>query len=464
MNAGYTRSETLGDFLVAELERFVDDLEALGELLLLDDERRDDEDPSPAHEGVEAALEELGRDRLHGRRGGLVPGRERLLGATVTNEVEDSEQADGAHVADAGMPFLHLGEMHAHELAHAATVLDQTILLVHADGGDRGGTAERVPGVGEAAGERRGVEEARDLLAHDDRTERRVAAGETFGQDQHIRHDAVVLAGEHLTRAAEAAHDLVEDEQDAELVRERAEALQVARRADEETVRTDHGLRDDGGDRLRPLLQDGVADMRQVDLDRGAVGVAERATVAGRAVDVDETRGARPMHVVARITARVAALARAPVVGAVERHDLGATGHESRHLDGVRDRLGTRVADEALREVAGRDLGELLREHGSRRGTVLRRVEEPPAVDGLVHGGHHLGVVPSDVRVHETGVEVHVATAVQVAEADAIAVVDHDRGVRVRGLRDPGVQEMSRLGRDDFVASPIGEDTLAFHD
>ena len=59
-------------------------------------------------------------------------------------------------------------------------------------------------------------------------------------------------------------------------------------------------------------------------------------------------------------------LAGGAVVGAVARQDLLAAGELARQLDGVLVGLGAAVGEEDDVEVAGRQLGQLLRQAGAR--------------------------------------------------------------------------------------------------
>ena len=65
--------------------------------------------------------------------------------------------------------------------------------------------------------------------------------------------DVEVLEREPAAGAAEAGHDLVEDEDDAVLVAQRADALEVAGRRDEDAGGAGHGLEQDRRDRRGAL-------------------------------------------------------------------------------------------------------------------------------------------------------------------------------------------------------------------
>ena len=65
------------------------------------------------------------------------------------------------------------------------------------------------------------LDRRRDLLRHQDRAHRQ-SAGDRLRQRQHVRLDAELLVGEQRPRSSEAALDLVEDERDVSLLRQRA--------------------------------------------------------------------------------------------------------------------------------------------------------------------------------------------------------------------------------------------------
>ena len=74
------------------------------------------------------------------------------------------------------------------------------------------------------------------------------AGGDALGEGDHVGHDAVALGGEGVAEAAEAGDDLVEDQQDAVLVADRAQPLQIALGRRQHAGRARHRLDDHGGD------------------------------------------------------------------------------------------------------------------------------------------------------------------------------------------------------------------------
>jgi hypothetical protein len=91
-----------------------------------------------------------------------------------------------------------------------------------------------------------------------------------------------VLEGEELARAAPAAHDLVADQQDAVLVEQRAQPLEVALRRRQDAVGAGDRLDDHGRDGLRPLVHDDLFEVGEVVLHDLLLVVAEAVRVRVR--------------------------------------------------------------------------------------------------------------------------------------------------------------------------------------
>ena len=85
-------------------------------------------------------------------------------------------------------------------------------------------------------------------LSHDHAAHRHAARGDALGEGDHVGDDAVAFGGEGMAEPAEAGDDLVEDQQDAVLVADRAQPLQIALRRRQHRGRARHRLDDDGGD------------------------------------------------------------------------------------------------------------------------------------------------------------------------------------------------------------------------
>ncbi len=138
-----------------------------------------------------------------------------------------------------------------------AGALEQLLFFEHVETGERGRARKRMAGVGIAVKELDGVFGRRrhhavvNALAHHHCAHRHAAVGEALGETQYVGDHAEFFARERRTQAAEAGNDFVEYQQDAMLVANFTQPLEIAlwrhqhaRRAGERL--DDHG-RDVGG-------------------------------------------------------------------------------------------------------------------------------------------------------------------------------------------------------------------------
>ena len=194
----------------------------------------------------------------------------------------------------------------------------------------RGG--RRMAAVGVAVAEHlvRALAEERllDPVGDDDGAHRHVPRGQALGAGHDVRHDAEALAAEIGAEAAEAADDLVRDQQHvvlaAQLLHPRPEA--VGRRDD--AAGADHGLADEGRDVVGVILEQR--------LER--VGVAPRDVLDVRhEIAIAHAVAGDPLQARAeRVGAVVAVLARDDdlLLGAADRVPVAAR-ELGRRVDGV---------------------------------------------------------------------------------------------------------------------------------
>jgi len=245
-----------------------------------------------------------------------------------------------------------------------------------------------------------------------------------------------VLDREHLACAPEAALDFVGDEEDALLVEELLDALEVAVRRDDDAAFAHDRLGDEGADVAREVQASDLGDAtgaEQVALVRGGLG---EAAVAVRRRDEGDAGHVRAAALLApRVASHREGRVRAPVEARLDGEELALAAVALGEAEGTLDRLGAAVAEEGLLQSAGGHLGELLGE-GADAGHVVHVRAGMDELLGLCLGGlQDLGVVMPGVGDADAGEAVDVLCAVGVVEERPIAAVrDH----RFDALHEPG--------------------------
>ena len=237
--------------LVASPQHVGDRPHQLVDLLLADDERRRERDDVAGRADQHVLLEAL-QEHLERARAGLACDR---------LELDARDHAEVAHVRDVRQlaQRVHRVLEVGRELARA---LEELLFLERVEARERRGARERMARVGVAVEEldrilRRGVHDrVVDALAHDDRAHRHRAVGEPFREAHHVRDDAEEARRERRAEPAEARDHFVEDEQDAVLVADRAQPLEIAFRRNQHAGRSRHRLDDDRGDVRRVVQRD----------------------------------------------------------------------------------------------------------------------------------------------------------------------------------------------------------------
>jgi hypothetical protein len=214
---------------------------------------------------------------------------------------------------------VHGGFETRHELAHT---LRQSLVVQHVEHRQRCRARQRVTRAGVAVHQLGQVRRALhqrvvDLARGDHAAERRRTVAHRLGEDDHVRHHAEGLRREHRAQAAEAGDDLVEDQQQAMPVADRAQAFEVTPWRHQHAGGAGHGLDDHGsdvarivqGDQALQLVGHRFATLGRLPAHEGLrrripgalqmVGTqhraAEHASVVGHAADADaaETRAVK---------------------------------------------------------------------------------------------------------------------------------------------------------------------------
>jgi hypothetical protein len=407
------RRRTLDDLA----HRTARDVDQLAQVVVADRQRGHEH-----HDVVERAGEdaELAHAPAHLEAGAL-----EALDRVHLDAGHGADAADLAHAVVRGERL----QPGAHQLADARGVRHRAALVHEREVRVRDRAAQRVGGVGVPVEERLGLarcaeERLVDLVGGEHRRERQVAGGDSLAAGEQVGAHVDVVDGPHAAGAAHAGGDLVDHHERAELVAQRAHALQERAVVREQTAGGLHeGLDDDRADLLALVLHD-PAQLGQ-DLGRALGARLARCHQAGRRdgdgveqdrpvgrveeVDAADADRAERVAVVALGDVRVAGTLLPALRGGLERHlDRGLDGRRAvareEHLGQVR--RGAR--DQALGQLDARFVGA----------AEERRVVEPAQL--VAHGLVELG---DGVTVHvdpERGVAVEVAAAVDVPQVHAL--------------------------------------------
>src|SRR6266849_1840878 len=214
---------------------------------LIDDERRVDADIGIVAHDDQATPETFFEDHL--ARFFV----EFLLCLLVLHELNADEQAASTDVSHKGELRLESHELVEHECAYALRVLHEIILYDCLHRNICGSGGQRVAAVARRASAwiRKWLREDNILLRHYSR--HRVTAAETLADRHDIRHDLIMLAAEHFSRAPEAGDHFIDDEDSFDLIGDPAELFQISRRRNKVAVRSLNRLDDNRSDIIRRL-------------------------------------------------------------------------------------------------------------------------------------------------------------------------------------------------------------------
>ncbi len=283
-----------------------------------------------------------------------------------------------------------------------------------------------------------------------DGSERQSTAQGFRGHDQ-VRLDAVTLAREQRAGASESGLDFVRNEEDAVLVAELNQHLEIIRRRRDESAFSEHRLGNHGRDFfVRHDALERVFEMaRAVKIARRILQVVGAAIAVGKRDAIDLAGKRRESSF---IRMRLAGERQRHHGAAVERvfegDDARALGIGASNLDRVLDSLGAAVdKDSFLRELARRNFVHAL---GEANVALVGRdlhagVQE--AVELVFHGVDDRFLAMPDVEAADASGEVEVAVAVNVFEPGVFGFGDVDgRAVRKAAGHGFGAALGERLG------------------
>src|SRR5690606_3588351 len=140
---------------------------------------------------------------------------------------------------------------------------DKTLALDDLDVLERDGGGHRMAGIGIAVRELDIVfaQHGDDLLGDAHRRDRQIAGGEPLRHRHEVGLEPVLLEAEPFAESAEAADDLVDDEQDAVLAADLLHAPPIALRRNDHAARALHRLADEGADVFRTHGANAVLDL-----------------------------------------------------------------------------------------------------------------------------------------------------------------------------------------------------------
>ena len=287
---------------------------------------------------------------------------------------------------------------------HRFRVAQDVLFLEHLQGGQRGGAGQRVAGIRIAVEQfdtwRRVHEGVVDVLFAEHGAHRHHAVGQALGRRHQVRFDVEIVGRERRRHAAETRDHFIEDEQDAVLGAQLAQAFQIAFRRDQHARGTGHRFDDDGGDRRGVVQRDDA--FQFIGQVRAIFGLARRIGVLlqvmrvrqmvhagqqgaeGLAVAADAAHGnAAEAHAViaafAADQARARALAARPVI---RERDLQCRVH----------RFGTGIRIEHVAELVARVVHQFFRQVEGGRMAHLESGRE-------VELAHHLADGADDLRL-----------------------------------------------------------------
>jgi hypothetical protein len=318
-----------------------------------------------------------------------------------------------------------------------------------------------------------------DVVTHHDAAHRDGARRDALGERDHVRHHAKALGSEGVAETAEPGDHLVEDQQDAMLVAQLAQPLEVALRRRQHAGRTGHRLNDNGGDGGGIMQRHHALKLvGQVHAPFGlTLGVGLLSAVVGvRQVISARQQRAKPLAVGDHAAHRNAAEAHTMITALTADH-AGARGFTARTVIGERHLQGgvagfrAGVGEERIVQVTRRQHGKARGQFENLRVAVLEGRREIELGSLLLDGVDDRLAAMTGIGAPQAGGRINQRAALHVVVVHVLGASDqtrpllercvgrkaHEEGFQVVRGRFPGSHiEMSRLVHRSQVSAKRG--------
>ena len=261
-----------------------------------------------------------------------------------------------------------------------------------------------------------------------------------------------MLKREQFAGASPAAHDFVADQQDAVLLQECLESLEITLRRRQDAVSASDGLNEHRRNVLRSLVLDHFFQVLQVVGDDFLVGASEAEFIGLRVHDAHHTGHAGLRRPAPWVASEADGPVGRSVVTAIAHQDLVAPREHAHCLDGVLVRFRTTEGVEERVQVTGNQFCQAHREFradlGCHAGVGIRQR------GGLIlNGFDHLGMAVADVHAHQLTVEIDPALSFGSVQVDALGA--HDRQWINFASRAPREQAVLLARVDHFTRTHV---------
>ena len=170
----------------------------------------------------------------------------------------------------------------------------------------------------------------------------------------------------------------------------------------DQAVRSDHALHDDGRDLIRALVLDDFFEVADALAAAGLSLQSEGTSIAERVQEVYASWHGRLHSQASVITGQGNGTVRRSMIGAVASQDLVPAGVEASDLDRIFVGFGSPQGKEGFLEISRRDLSQLLPEQAARF-SGIPGVDETEPGRLVLDRFDHLGVLVADIGVHQLG-------------------------------------------------------------